>query len=494
MSSAEPLRFGTDGWRGRIGFDFTFARLARVTAATAEHFLARGVRQAVVGHDRRFLSPELARHAAAVLEARGLRTCLATSDCPTPALSWAAACRRALGVMITASHNPPEFNGFKVKEPDGSSLQDASARDIEGRLRDMGEEAGAPPAARPAAAGAAAGMPPSESADWVPPHLAALAERVDLERLRARDWSVLADSMHGSGGRLLERLLAGGRARVLTLRAERDVLFGGHPPEPVPEHVREAARRLRAGEAQVGLVTDGDADRLGALDERGEFVGAQILTPILALHLAEGRGQKGSVARTFAHTVLLDRLAAELGLRLHVRPIGFKHLAAIMRDEPVLVAAEESGGIGVGGFIPERDGLLAGLVVLEALCTRGWTLGRAAEEIRRRFGDFHYRRADLRSEPPGGRAAVEALASSLPARIGGLVVSGTDRLDGLKCLLGEEGWILFRQSGTEPVLRVYAEVRGLERLDALLTDGVRAIGARLPKGAQAARGAARPGS
>jgi phosphomannomutase len=480
----EVLRFGTDGWRGRIGFEFTFANLARATAATADHFLARGLGAAVAGYDRRFLSPEFAQHAAHVLEARGVRTVLADGDVPTPALSWAVAQRAGcFGVMITASHNPPQFNGFKVKEPDGASLEDTSARDIEARLVRL--EAPAPQVA--AGAPAAAGTPAPERADLVTPHLAALAERVDLGRLRSRSWTVLVDSMHGSGGRLLERLLSGGRAQIVTLRAGRDVLFGGHGPEPIEEHLRDAARALAAGEADVGLATDGDADRLGALDERGEFVGSQILTPLLALHLIEKRGFHGSIAKTFAHTILLDHLARDLGIALHVRPIGFKHLGAIMRVEPVVVAGEESGGIGVGGFIPERDGLLAGLLVLEALAARDQTLGQAAAAVRRRFGDFHYRRVDLRSEPESGRAAVEALAAALPTRLGGLAVAGADRLDGLKCLLGDDGWILFRQSGTEPVLRVYAEARGRERLQPLLDDGVRALATHLPAGIVSAR-------
>ena len=483
----EVLRFGTDGWRGRIGFEFTFANLARAACATADHFLARGLGAAVAGYDRRFLSPEFALHAARVLEARGVRTVLADGDVPTPALSWAVARRGAsFGVMITASHNPPQFNGFKVKEPDGASLEDTSARDIEARLARI--EAPAPEAV--AGSPAAAGTPAPERADLVTPYLAALAERVDLERLRSRSWTVLLDSMHGSGGRLLERLLSGGRAQIVTLRAGRDVLFGGHGPEPIEEHVREAARALAAGEADVGLATDGDADRLGALDERGEFVGSQILTPLLALHLVENRGFHGSLAKTFAHTILLDHLARDLGMTLHVRPIGFKHLGAIMRAEPVVVAGEESGGIGVGGFLPERDGLLAGLLVLEALAARDQTLGQAAADLRRRFGDFHYRRVDLRSEPESGRAAVEALAAALPTHLGGLPVSGTDRLDGLKCLLGDDGWILFRQSGTEPVLRVYAESRGRDRLQPLLDDGVRALAKHLPAGAVPARATA----
>lgn len=478
MDRGEPLRFGTDGWRGRIGFEFTFARVARAAAAAAGHFLERGIRRAAVGYDRRFLSREFALCAARSLRSRGVDATLSATDLPTPALSWAVArAGGSFGVMITASHNPPEFNGLKLKEPHGASLEDASARDIEARLERLPvEEAPAP------------GAPDPPRADWIAPHLAALAERVDVERLRGRDWTVLVDSMHGCGGDLIERLLAGGRMRVLTLRGGRDVRFGGHPPEPIEEHLVEASRRIAAGEAAVGLATDGDADRLGALDEEGRFVGSQILSPLLALHLVEGRGQRGAIARTFAHTLLLDRLASDLGLPLHVRPIGFKHLGEIMRREPVLVAGEESGGIGVGGFLPERDGLLAGLLVLEALCARGATLGGMAAEIRRRYGDLHYRRIDLRSEPHSGGEAVEALARSLPASLGGLRITGVDRLDGLKCLLGEDGWILFRQSGTEPVLRVYAEVRGRERLEPLLADGVRAIAGHLPGAPVPARG------
>jgi phosphomannomutase len=476
MDARAPIRFGTDGWRGRCAFEFTFAEVERVAAATAEHFASRGLRQAVVGYDRRFLSAEFAHAAARAICARGTGAAVSSSDIPTPALSWATAARRdCFGVMITASHNPSDFNGFKIKEPDGASLGDEAARDVEKRLDRS-----------PGGAGAAAPLEPG-SFEGIAPYRAALAERVDVERIRARSWSALIDSMHGTGGRLLEEMLRGGRARVTTLRAERDVLFGGHPPEPLQEHLAEAARRLAAGEAELALATDGDADRLAALDERGEFVGSQILAPLLALHLVEGRERRGALAKTFAQTCLLDRMAAELGLPLRVRPIGFKHLAALLRSEEVLVASEESGGIGVGGFLPERDGLLSGLLVLEALCARDTTLAGAAAELRRRFGDFHYRRIDLRSDPERGRTAVEALAKALPAALGGRKLSGLDRLDGLKCLLGDDGWILFRQSGTEPVLRVYAEARGRENLEPLLKDGVAALAAHLPHTPRPAR-------
>ncbi|MEE9218245.1 MAG: phosphoglucomutase/phosphomannomutase family protein [Acidobacteriota bacterium] len=475
---SETVHFGTDGWRGRIGFDFNVENLRRVAAATANHFSARGVRSAVVGFDRRFLSGRFARQVAEVFGSLGVHTLLSGCDLPTPALSWAVASRQpSFGVMITASHNPPEFNGYKIKDSDGASIEDATAHGIESRLLQ-----GAPSALP-------AGAPPPEPAveDLLPPYLAALSERVDLERIRARDWTIVSDAMHGCGGNLLELLLRGGRARVRTLRGTRDVLFGGQPPEPTPEHLREAASLLASGQASVGLATDGDGDRIAALDENGTFVGAQILTPLLALHLHEARGARGAVAKTFAHTVLLDRVASELGVSLHVRPIGFKHLAALMRTEPILVCGEESGGIGVAGFLPERDGLLCALLVLEDLCLRNVSLAQAASDLRRRFGDYHYLRVDLRSEPQAGRAAVERLAAQLPSRIGGLSVRGVDRLDGLKCLFGDDGWILFRQSGTEPVLRVYTEVRGRQYLQGVLDQGVEMLARHLPAPPQSAR-------
>ena len=471
MSAA--VRFGTDGWRGRIGFDFNIANLRLAARATAEHFLERGQRHAFVGYDRRFLSETFARHVGDVFEGHGIETVLSKGDLPTPALSWSVASHgEAFGIMITASHNPPEFNGFKIKQADGSSIEDPAARDIEARcaagtapqLGSSGEELSA-----------------ATVRDLLPAYLEALAKRTDIDRLRSRDWTVVVDSMHGCGGNLLEQLLAGGKARVRTIRHSRDVMFGGTPPEPTPEHLGPTALEVTRAGGSVGLATDGDADRLGAIDEHGEYIGSQILTPLLALHLIESRGARGALAKTFAHTLLLDRIADEFRLDLHVTPIGFKHMAALMRKESIVACGEESGGIGVAGFIPERDGLLAGLLILEALCARGQTLAQAAADLRRRFGDFHYRRIDLRSEPRQGAPAVEALASDLPSRLAGHPVTGVDRLDGLKCLLGDDGWILFRQSGTEPVLRVYAEVRGRQHLDPLLKAGVDAISRHLPE-------------
>ncbi|MEE9229889.1 MAG: phosphoglucomutase/phosphomannomutase family protein [Acidobacteriota bacterium] len=466
------MRFGTDGWRGRIGFDFNVANLRLAARATAEHFLERGLRHAFIGYDRRFLSKTFARHVGDVFEGQGLKTLISDSDLPTPALSWSVASHgEAFGVMITASHNPPEFNGFKIKQADGSSIEDPAARDIEARWA-----AGTAPQLQ----GSGEVPTSADVCDLLPAYLKALAERVDIDRLRSRDWTVVVDSMHGCGGNLLEQLLAGGKARVHTVRNSRDVMFGGTPPEPTPEHLGSTAVELTRAGGSVGLATDGDADRLGAIDEHGEYIGSQILTPLLALHLIESRGVRGALAKTYAHTLLLDRIAEKFSLDLHVTPIGFKHLAALMRTESIVACGEESGGIGVAGFIPERDGLLAGLLILEALCTRDQTLAQAACDLRRRFGDFHYRRIDLRSEPRQGTLAVEALASGLPSRLAGHPLTGIDRLDGLKCLLGDDGWILFRQSGTESVLRVYAEVRGRQHLDPLLEAGVEAISRHLP--------------
>jgi phosphomannomutase len=302
-----------------------------------------------------------------------------------------------------------------------------------------------------------------------------LAAVVDLEAVRRARLVAGVDSMHGAGGRILEDLVRGRRARVRTLHAERDVRFGGGPPEPRPDRLDALRREVVRGRAHLGIALDGDADRIGVVDERGRFVPPLQVFALLALHLLRGKGWRGAIARTFANTLLAERIAKHHGVPFHDLPVGFKHIARLMREEDVLIGGEESGGIGVKRYLPERDGILIGLLLLEMLATGERRLSRRIAAMQAEFGAYDYRRVDLHLPPGQGRLAVERLRQGPPASLAGQRVTGLDPLDGVKLLLGDAGWILFRASGTEPVLRVYCEAAGSRLVDRLLRAGTTRI-------------------
>ncbi|HZI17150.1 MAG TPA: phosphoglucomutase/phosphomannomutase family protein [Pyrinomonadaceae bacterium] len=491
--TAPAIRFGTDGWRALIAREFTFENLERVAQAYAE-FLKRGPEgdgpaggaggpggapgpggahgadggpRVAVGYDRRFLSDQFARRAAEVLAGNGIKVSLFDSDVPTPLVSWAVREGGASGgVVITASHNPAGFNGFKIKAPWGGSAPPETTRAVEA-LVDATEPLDAP-------------LPPD-----VHEGLAASAESyrrqvesyVDLERLRAARARVVVDPMHGTGGRWVESFLGGGALEAETIRADRDALFGGVDPEPIDRNLGALKARVREAGALVGLATDGDADRVGAVNEAGETMTMHEVVPVLLLHLARRRGMKGGVVRTFSQSVLLKRMAAALGLELYETPIGFKYIADLMLARDILIGAEESGGIGVRGHLPERDGILNSLLFLEAVVASGKTPSELVREVHREFGEFYFGRRDLRTEVARGLRLVEALAADPPARVGPRAVASVETTDGTKLVFGDESWLLFRQSGTEPVLRVYAEATSVAGMNELLEEGGRLAGA-----------------
>jgi phosphomannomutase len=476
---APAIRFGTDGWRALIAREFTFENLDRVAQAYAE-LLKRGAGEpggepqgistsphVVVGYDRRFLSEQFAQRAAEVLAGNGLGVSLFDSDVPTPLVSWAVRERGAAGgVVITASHNPAGFNGFKIKAAWGGSAPPETTRAVEA-LVDTTE---------PRAA---------ELAPDVHDGLASAAESyrrqiesyVDLERVRAAGGRVVIDPMHGAGGRWVEGFLGGGALEAETIRAERDAHFGGVAPEPIDRNLGPLKARVRETGALVGLATDGDADRVGAVNEAGETMTMHEVVPVILLHLARRRGMTGGVVRTFSQSVLLKRIASALGLKLYETPIGFKYIADLMLDGDILIGAEESGGIGVRGHLPERDGILNSLLFLETIISAGKSPSELVREMHREFGEFYFGRRDLYAEVARGLRLVESLAAEPPAKVGAHSVSAIETTDGTKLVFGDESWLLFRQSGTEPVLRVYAEATSVAKMNELLEEGTRLAGA-----------------
>jgi phosphomannomutase len=464
-----PIRFGTDGWRAVIADEFTFENLERVAQAYADFVNQQPAsesssqKEVVVGFDRRFLSGQFAVRVAEVLAGNELPVALFEGDVPTPIVSWAVRERGAAGgVVITASHNPAHFNGFKIKAPWGGSATPETTAAVEALL-DVN-----PPRREPLKDGEMADLKPQLSS-----YKQQVESFIDLGLLRSAAGQVVVDSMHGTGASWVETFLSGGQLNVETIRAERDAHFGFVSPEPIDRNLAPLKERVRERRALVGLATDGDADRVGAVNELGETMTMHEVVPLILLHLARVRGQSGGVVRTFSQSVLMKRIAAAHGLPLHETAIGFKYIADLMLREDILIGAEESGGIGVRGHIPERDGILNSLLFLEAIVASGKTPTELVREMHREFGEFYFGRRDLHTEVSRGLALVEALGTRPPATAGIYAVESVETLDGTKLIFEDESWLLFRQSGTEPVLRVYSEATSVEKMNALLDEGCR---------------------
>jgi phosphomannomutase len=458
-----PIVFGTDGWRGRIAQDLTFESVARVVDAAAawtvsgENTDPGDPWTVPVVFDTRFLSPELAAASAGRLASQGFRVLLSDRPAPTPCASWHVRSQglRA-GLAITASHNPALWNGVKVKAWFGGSATPATYAAV-ARHADR---------ALPARTGGAV-----ETTDLWHAYGEAIAARVDLAAIRRAGLRVLFDAMHGAAGALLEEIVGAGHpTSVTTIRGTRDPLFGGVNPEPIPEHLAASRAELTRAPYDVALASDGDGDRLGVLDARGRFVTPHRILALLAESLTARDRIKGGIAKTFSTSLLLDRVAARLGVPLFVTPIGFKHIAEKMMSGEVAIGGEESGGLGVAFHLPERDGVLSALLVLEAIAHSGDSFDALLTKQDADYGAFAYGRRDLHLPMPILTAFVDELRASPPATRAGRPVTGVEDLDGVKLLLGDRGWLLHRLSGTEPVIRIYAEHEDEKVVERLLAE------------------------
>ena len=466
-----PIKFGTDGWRGVLGVDITVERLLPVAAAAAQELAHRAPegctsRTVVIGYDRRFLAPELAEAIAAAVRGCELEPLLSETAVPTPACSWAVVERKALGALvITASHNPPEWLGLKIKGPFGGSVEGDFTAAVEQRL-------------------AVAGITvPIQSAverfDGRAEHLDGLRRKLDLAALvrglKAMKLKVIVDPMHGSAAGCVPELLGADAADLVEeIRSDRDPLFGGNPPEPLAPYLSELIGAVRAstaaGTPAVGLVFDGDGDRIAAVDETGRFCSTQLLMPLLIDHLARARQLQGSVVKTVSGSDLMRLVAEGQGREVLELAVGFKYIAAEMLTGEVLIGGEESGGVGFGMHLPERDALFAAMLVLEALVESGQPLGARLEALQQQHGGAsHYDRLDLRLADMEARRRLESLlAQATPAEVAGMPVQEVITTDGIKLRMGASHWLMLRFSGTEPLLRLYCEAPDADRVDAVL--------------------------
>jgi alpha-D-glucose phosphate-specific phosphoglucomutase len=484
-----PIHFGTDGWRAVISDTFTFDNLrilaqAIADAVASDHWDKSGnggpkpdPAKIVIGFDTRFLSDRYAGEVARVLAANGFTVLLAQSDAPTPAISYAVKHHCAIaGIMITASHNAPRYNGVKLKAAFGGSALPEQCHRVEVYISDNERQARGPNLMDYQKARAANLI---QKFDPLPPYLDHLRTLIDTDVIAKNPQRFVVDSMYGAGRSVIKSFLQGTGCDITEVRAEMNPGFGGIHPEPIDQNLGVLASAINSGLGSFGLATDGDADRIGAMDGRGTFVDPHKIMALALKYLVETRGMTGAVVRTVSTTRMIDRLAEKYGLKLYETPVGFNHIADCMMQEDVLIGGEESGGISFKGHIPEGDGPIMGLLLVEMIARARKPLGELVESLLREVGPAIYQRVDLRLSRPVAKAEMAAfLSKTAPREIGGQKVMEISPRDGIKYIMADDSWLLIRPSGTEPVLRVYVEGRSQEMVNDLMAYG-RAIAERV---------------
>jgi len=458
------IRFGTDGWRGIFAEDFTYDNVRKVAYAIARYVVrseqpAHGL---LVGYDTRFGSERFARVVAEAVAMTGTPVWLAADACPTPAISLLVHQRGAAGgIQITASHNPYRWNGVKYKASYGSSASPAIVARIENELGSV-LQAGIPP------------LPSRneliQSLDVRTPYLETLDELVDWDKMRAANFCFVVDPMHGAGRGLLRELFARHGVPCDEIRGNRDPLFGGVNPEPIEPHVEALRRAVVDGKYDAGFALDGDADRIGAIDRNGTFVTPHQIFSILLWHLAGTRKISGDVAKTFSTTKMVDKIAAKFGRKVWETPIGFKYICERMLESDILLGGEESGGIGTKLYLPERDACVNALLLAEVMAWHGKRLEELVTMLQREFGEHDYGRVDLELHPGQKEKAIAHYTDATVTRILDWPVVRREDLDGIKLYLGDVGWVMVRASGTERMLRVYAETNRAETTKRVLDE------------------------
>ncbi len=455
------IKFGTDGWRALMDTDFTPENVDKVAQSFADFMNAEikpkgRAPRVVIGYDWRKNSETFANSVAAVLMGNGVDALVSNDACPTQAVSYAVIDGKYdAGVIITASHNPPGYNGFKIKNDFGGSAEKRITDTVETLLDKS----------------AVKKAPGAKTADLNTKYLDYLKKYVKLDTIKKAPFRILVDSMHGVGGRNIEKILAGGNIKVTTIHGERDITFGGHAPEPIPANFTKATEMMKTGEYDLCIVTDGDADRVGAIRPGGEFISPGIILSLIMMHFVEDLGRKGSVVTTISNTRLIYKMATKLGLKVHETPVGFKYVCDIMRKENVLIGGEESGGIGFQDYLYERDGMLSGLLLVEMMAMRGKNVDEILKGVEKEFGKLHYVRRDINYPNDLKGRLFKYLSANPPNSLEGQAVKSINSVDGMKFVLQDDSWLLYRLSGTEPILRVYSEATSRPLAEALVKSG-----------------------
>jgi len=464
------IKFGTDGWRAVVGEDFIPENICHVIQAFCDVYptLPEKGRPVVVGYDRRNQSPETAKLIASVLLGNGIPTILSDSFCPTPTVSWMVVhSKAAAGIMVTASHNPPKWNGIKFKESYGGAASGEYLKPIEEKIvKNMAD--GIKPKK--------ADVEGNEKLTTFDPHadyLQSLTKLVDIDVVRKKNYKILMDPLYGSGAGFMPKLLG---ENIQEIHTEDDVNFGGLNPEPIPPHVNELVERMKSEKYDVGLATDGDADRAGAVDENGNFVTTHEVFSLILRHLVENKKWKGKVIKSISTTVMINRLGKKFGFEVDTVPVGFKHICPAMKVPGVLMGGEESGGYGIPKHVAERDGLFSDLLLLEMMATTGKSLAELVKELQHDVGPCRYRRLDLHLTQDQIAGIREKMKTFNFDTIGGRKVKKHTTIDGHHFSFNDDSWMLFRASGTEPLIRLYAEAPTFEQVEEMLSQAKKLIG------------------
>jgi alpha-D-glucose phosphate-specific phosphoglucomutase len=444
------IKFGTSGWRAIVAEDFTLANIRRAVAGIAQYVAAQPAAKTVlVGRDPRFLGETFVAEAARVLAAHGVTPLVIPEPAPTPAIAYAVRRLKTGGAInFTASHNPPEYNGIKYSTPDGAPALPEATQQIEANIRGLGEQA-------PKSADSAAKY---ETVDVKPDYLKRLAELVDLAAIKKAGLKVVFDPFWGAARGYTCHILREHGVETATVHDTRDVLFGGHAPEPDDHLLGECKAKMKETGAVIGVATDGDADRFGIVDADGTFIQPNYVIALLFDYLVETRGWKNGVAKSVATTNLVNALAERYGIPLYETPVGFKYIGELIIEDKIVIGGEESAGLTIRGHVPEKDGVIAGLLAAEMVAVRKSSLGEQLRQLFAKVGSFYPNRENFRLTAEVKEKFTEKIKTD-PAEIGGRKVAQVVRTDGLKLILGDGSWVCYRLSGTEPVVRVYSEAR-----------------------------------
>lgn len=467
------IKFGTDGWRGSIAGTYTFENLRRCAQGFASYMVNEGKKgeQIVVGYDKRFLSEHFAQNVAEVLAGNGLRVLLTNDATPTPVIAYSVVHHKAAGaVNVTASHNPPTDNGFKVRDATGGAIDPKGLASIESLIPDQVEDVKGMPFAEAKAQGLVKVFDPD------PDYIDHVKKLIDLEPIRAAGLKIVVDNMWGNGSTWFTRLLEGGKTQVIEIHSERNPIFPEMSrPEPIPPNVNVGLEEVVKQKADVLVILDGDADRVGIGDETGRFVNQLEVYGLMAYYLLEVRGQRGAIVKTLSTTSMLNKLGKIYDVPVYETGVGFKFVAPKMTETNAMIGGEESGGYAFRDNVPERDGILAGLYFLDFMVRLKKKPSELLQMLFDKVGAHYYDRIDTAFS--GDRAAREQkIIEAKPETIGGLKVTGLDTSDGFKFNMEDGGWLLVRFSGTEPIMRVYTETTHQDRVQAILQDGLRIAG------------------
>jgi phosphomannomutase len=468
-----PIKFGTDGWRGIIAQDFTFDNVRACAQGVASYLLNSGLAHngLIIGYDTRFASEDFAAAVAEVTAGNNIKAYLCPKPSPTPVISYGIVVKKAAGaVIITASHNPALWNGFKYKPWFAGSAPPEITDEIERRI--------------PSSMAAVKHIPFNnglqqgliECFDPSPIYLQHIAELINLEKLKQAGVKVVVDSMYGAGAGYFKSILSGGSTEVFEINGERNPSFPGIQPEPIAKNLTKLSTLVRERGADVGLATDGDADRIGIIDENGSFLTPLQTFALLALYLLEVRGERGTIVKTITSTSMLYRLGELFSVPVYETPVGFKHVCPKMLEGNALIGGEESGGFGFRGHIPERDAFVAGLYFLDLMLKLRKKPSELVNYLYSKVGPHYYDRIDLHF-PAEERADIgERIKINKPSELGGIKVAQFDTMDGFRFKLEDKSWLLIRFSGTEPILRIYAEASSPQRVEELLNRGRELVG------------------